>query len=100
VGNERLDTSALVPMPFLEIEGLFGPFTVGANVSAMAADLGDADGSYFDSEAYVRWAVAPNLDFFGGYRYVRLDGDGIASGRAFDAEFDVQGYFFGVGLVF
>lgn len=100
VGREELDTTVLVPMPFLELEGLFGPFTLGGNISAMKADLGDADGRYLDAEAYARWSVAPNLDFFGGYRFVRLDGSGIASGRAFDADMDVHGYFFGVGFVF
>lgn len=100
LGFEEIDTSSLVPMPFVELEGLFGSLTIGANVAGMVANLGDADGRFLDTEAYVRWTAAKSLDFFGGYRYVSIDGSGTASGRDFKADFDVQGYFFGIGLAF
>lgn len=99
-GREEVDSSVLVPMPFAELEGLFGPFTVGVNGAVMSADLGDAGGRYLDTEAYVRWSAAPDFDFFAGYRYCVIDVYGQASSRDFDADVDIRGYFFGAGIRF
>lgn len=99
-GREEVETDVLVPMPFLELEGLFDRFTVGANVALMSADLGDGSGRYLDVEGYVRWAAAKDFDFFAGYRYVVLDAYGRASDRDFDADVDVEGLFFGAGIRF
>jgi hypothetical protein len=99
-GREQVETDVLVPMPFLEGELLFGTLTIGANAALMSADLGDANGRYLDVEGYVRWAAAPDFDFFSGYRYMVLDAFGRASSRDFDADVDLQGFFFGAGVRF
>lgn len=99
-GREEVQTDVLVPMPFAEIEGLFGSFTIGANGAVMVADLGDAGGRYLDVEGYVRWSLAKDFDIFGGYRYLVLDCYGQASSRDFDADVDIHGYFFGAGIRF
>jgi hypothetical protein len=100
LGREVVETDVLAPMPFLELEGLFGSFTIGANGALMSADLGDGSGRYLDLEGYVRWSAAKDFDFFGGYRYVVLDAAGRASDRDFDADVDVDGFFFGAGIRF
>jgi hypothetical protein len=99
-GREEVQTDVLAPMPFAEVEGLFGAFTVGVNGAVIAADLGDGSGRYLDVEAYARWSAAKDFDFFGGYRYVVLDAYGRATSRDFDADVDVQGFFFGAGIRF
>jgi hypothetical protein len=100
VGRESVATSVLVPMPFAEVEGLFGDLTVGANCALMSADLGDASGRYLDVEGYARWQITKEFDVLAGYRYLVLDAYGIASDRYFDADIDVRGYFFGAGVRF
>jgi hypothetical protein len=100
IGNEQVQTEVLVPMPFVEAEGLFGAFTIGGNFGFMSADLGDGSGIYIDTEAYVRWTGPKGFDLFGGYRYLSIDAAGTAQGRAFDSDIDVQGFFFGAGLRF
>jgi hypothetical protein len=99
-GREEVETDVVVPMPFLELEGLFGSLTIGANVALMSADLGDGSGRYLDAEGYVRWSAAKDFDFFAGYRYVVLDAYGRATSRDFDADVDVEGLFFGAGIRF
>lgn len=100
VTRESVFTDVLVPMPYLEIEGMLGPLTAGANFGLMSADLGDASGRYLDTEAYLRWQANDQFDFLVGYRYLVLDGAGSASSRDFDADVDVQGLFVGGGVRF
>jgi hypothetical protein len=98
LGRESLDTSVLVPMPCAEVEGYFGPVTLGANAGLMSADLGDGNGRYIDAETYVKVRPHSRFDLLLGYRYVLLDGYGRASGRDFDAEIDMQAIFIGGGI--
>ncbi len=100
VGREEVTSSVLAPMPFVEVEGLFGSLTVGANAALMSADLGDASGRYLDVEGYARWQVTKEFDVMAGYRYLVLDAYGVATDRDFDADVDVHGYFFGAGVKF
>lgn len=99
-GREEVETDVLVPMPFVEGEFLLGSLTFGANAAVMAADLGDAAGRYLDVEGYARWSAAKDFDFFAGYRYMVLDAYGQATSRDFDADVDVEGFFFGAGIRF
>lgn len=99
-GREEVETSVLVPMPFVEGELFFEQFTLGANFGVMGADLGDASGRYLDTEAYVQWQVNKDFDLLVGYRYLVLDGYGRASDRDFDADLDLQGVFFTAGVRF
>lgn len=100
IGREEVVTDVVVPMPFVEVEGLFGPLTIGANAGIMGADLGDGSGRYWDMEAYGRLQATKNFDLMAGYRYLLLDAYGTASDRDFDADVDVQGVFFTAGIKF
>jgi len=99
-GREDVTTEVWVPMPYLEVEGFWEDFTVGANMGIMAADLGDANGRYWDIEAYAHWAINHDYDVKLGYRYILLDGYGRASSRDFDADVDVQGLYLSAGIRF
>ncbi|MBX3463959.1 MAG: hypothetical protein KF830_12375 [Planctomycetes bacterium] len=99
-GREAVETSVLVPMPYAEVEGYLGPLVAGANAGVMSADLGDGKGRYLDIEAYLRWQATEQFDVLAGYRYVALDSYGRASSRDFDADVEIQGFFFGGGVKF
>ena len=97
--REKVSTEVIVPMPYVEVEGLWDEFRAGISMGLMSADLGDANGRYIDLEAYVNY-VDDNYDVKLGYRYLLLDGYGRASSRDFDADVDVQGLFLTAGLCF
>ncbi len=98
--RESVQTSVLVPMPYVEVEGFLGPVTAGVNAGAMSADLGDANGRYVDAEGYLRWQAVDDFDVMVGYRYLVMDAAGNASGRDFDADLYLQGFFVGGGVRF
>jgi hypothetical protein len=100
VGREAVSTDVLVPMPFVELELLLGPVTIGANAAIMGADIRDASGRYWDMEGNVRWQATKQFDLMAGYRYVLLDAYGTATSRDFDADVDVQGVFITAGIKF
>lgn len=100
VGRESVQTDVLVPMPYFEVEGLFGSLSAGGNLGFMSADLGDANGRYIDTELYLRWQALEQIDFMGGYRYLIMDSAGRATSRDFDAEVEVQGFFVSGGVRF
>ncbi|HEX6813395.1 MAG TPA: hypothetical protein VF384_17385 [Planctomycetota bacterium] len=102
-GREEVQTDALVPMPFIEVEGFRGPFTGGFNAGIMALDVGDGSGRYWDAEVYLKLQGEIDravCDVMVGYRYILLDAYGEASGRDFDADVDVQGVFVSAGIKF
>jgi len=99
--REEVETSIIVPMPYVEGELFFGPLIIGGDAAIMAGDFGDGSGRYGDVEAYVK--VRPENALFelvAGYRYVLLDAYGTASSRDFDADVDFRGFFFGGGIRF
>ncbi|MEO6593331.1 MAG: hypothetical protein ABIP94_01100, partial [Planctomycetota bacterium] len=98
--RESVKTSVIVPMPFIEVEGFYGDFTLGVNGGWMSADLGDANGIYWDMEGYAKWQATEKFDLLVGYRNIRMDSSGRASSRDFDADLDVQGFFVGGGIRF
>jgi hypothetical protein len=100
IGREQVNTDVLLPMPFVELEGMVGPLTVGVNAAIMALDFRDASGRYFDLEGYARLQATKHLDVMAGYRYVLLDAYGKATARDFDADVDIQGLFVTVGVTF
>ncbi len=100
LGSESVTTDVIVPMPYVEAELFLGDFSVGGNFAAMGADLGDGSGRYFDTAFTGRWQVLPEFDLFAGYRYLLLDAYGNASGRDFDSDIEIQGWFFGGGIRF
>lgn len=99
-GRESVETSAVVPMPFVEAEWFWHDLTVGANLGVMSADLGDANGRYVDFEAYGNWQLDESWGLRAGYRYLVLDGYGRATSRDFDADVDMQGLFVSAGVRF
>jgi hypothetical protein len=99
-GREEVETSILVPMPYFEGELFFGPVLVGADAGFMGGDFGDGDGNFLDAEGYVKVRPTPDFEIFGGYRYIVLDAFGNASGRDFDADLDIAGFFLGGGIRF
>ena len=100
LGRETVDTQGFVPMPFGEVETMWGSFTFGANAGIMAVDLGDAEGLWFDAEAYARWQLTPRFDVMGGVRYLLFDVEGRAEDRDFEADMDFQGLFLTAGIAF
>ncbi|MEZ6038634.1 MAG: hypothetical protein R3F29_14220 [Planctomycetota bacterium] len=98
--RESVETSVLVPMPFVEGELFFDTLSIGANLGIMSADLGDANGRYWDFDSWARWQFDDRFDVMAGYRYLLLDGFGRASDRDFDADVDVQGIYLTAGIKF
>ncbi|MBZ0151807.1 MAG: hypothetical protein K8J09_09770 [Planctomycetes bacterium] len=99
-GYEQVNTQILMPMPFVEAELYYGGFTGGVNASLMGGEIRDASGRYWDIEAYGKLQLGEKFEVLGGYRYVLLDAYGVATGRDFDADLDIQGWFFGAGIKF
>ena len=99
-GREQVQTDLVIPMPFAEVEAFLGPVTFGVNGAIMAADWRDADGRYADTEAFVRYQATAEIDLIAGYRYLLMDANGTATSRDFDADIEVQGWFFGGGIRF
>ncbi|MCR9244381.1 MAG: hypothetical protein NXI31_05070 [bacterium] len=97
---DEVQTDVVVPMPFAEIEARLGDVTLGANAGVMSADLGDANGRYWDVEAMARWQINDTIQVLGGYRYILMDAFGTASSRDFDADVDLHGWFIGGGVRF
>lgn len=99
-GREEVTSEVFVPMPYVEAEAYWKDFTFGANFAVMAGDLGDANGRYWDFEAYTNYAINQKYDIKASYRYILLDGYGRASSRDFDADVDVQGLAITAGVRF
>ena len=99
-GRESVRTDLVIPMAFAEVEGFFGPVTLGANAALMAGNWRDADGRYLDAEGFARVQVVDEVDLIAGYRYLVLDANGTATSRDFDADITVQGWFIGGGIRF
>jgi hypothetical protein len=100
IGFESLVTDVLVPMPFVEFETYFSDFTLGVNGGVMVANLGDGEVTCADLEAYTRYQLTNEIDLLAGYRYMMIDGEGVAEDRDFQADMAVQGWFVGGGLRF
>lgn len=98
--ENRVNTDVLVPEVYFEAEYDFGWLTLGGNIGYMDAHLRDADGRYLDVEALARVRPTREFEIIGGYRYLLLDADGIASDRRFDADVTLTGWFLGFGVRF
>ncbi|MFO1076489.1 MAG: hypothetical protein U1E73_02045 [Planctomycetota bacterium] len=98
--REAVDTTVLTPMPYADLEFFYGPVAFDLNAGIMSADLGDANGRYFDLEATGRWQATDGFDVLGGYRMIVADVAGRASDRDFDADLYFQGWFLSGGVRF
>lgn len=100
-GSEKVATDVLVPQPFLDGEIDIGTIiALQANAGLMSANLGDANGRYWDVEALVTCKPAPGFELIAGYRYILLNASGTATGRDFDANLDIRGFLLGGGIRF
>jgi hypothetical protein len=97
---ERLKASLMLPMPCIDAEVDLGPVSFCANLGAFEIDMGDADGQYFDAEAFARWEPMMSIEVIAGYRSMSFDSNGEADGREFDADFKITGWFLGGGIAF
>ena len=97
---ETIETLSPVPMVFLQTELDLEVVSAVAEVGAMNIDLDDADGTWWDIEAYVRVHPWTGFHLLAGYRFIDQDTQGTADGAPFDADLDVQGWIVGGGIVF
>ena len=99
-GREFLETDGFMPMPYFEAEAFLHDLTFGAAGGIMYGDWGDAKGRYWDFDLYTIWNLSDRFDVRGGYRYIVLDGDGRASSRDFDSDWNIQGFYLTFGALF
>lgn len=97
---ERIDVLAPIPMVFLQSELTFGPVSLWGEGGWMSIDLGDGDGTYWDFDGMLRVRPHESIVLFGGYRYIDIEGDGIADGRRFEADLQLDGWYVGGGISF
>ncbi|MBM4061083.1 MAG: hypothetical protein FJ265_08305 [Planctomycetes bacterium] len=99
--REEVETDVLVPMPFVDAEVYLGDVvTIGGNAGLMVSELRDADGRFWDVEAWARLQATKEIEFLVGYRFLLMDAHGIASSRDFDSDLTLQGLFVGGGITF
>lgn len=99
-GREQVNTSVLLPVPYVDAELSAGPLTAGANLGIIAGDFGDANGRYWDFDGYLKFRPDQRFDLTVGYRYLLLDSFGRASSRDFRADIDLQGIYLTAGIRF
>ncbi len=100
LARESVRSDVLVPMPYVRAgftdKGMTGTLAFGG----MGGDLGDGDGTWLDFEAMLSYRVTRWFEVLGGYRWARIDGDGVVDGRAYIGDFDLSGWFVGGALHF
>ncbi|MCY2955850.1 MAG: hypothetical protein NT107_02310 [Planctomycetota bacterium] len=99
-GFERINSISVAPMPCLETELDLGNFSLGASGGGIKLNYSDADMIYWDAEAHLRFVPIAQTELILGYRYIKLDGNGVADGRDFESDFVVSGLFVGGGIHF
>ena len=97
---ERVAVSVPMPMLFLEGEVELGSFRGEVEAGWMSLDVGTFDSTFYDLDARVNWVPTAAMELFGGYRWVTLESDGRADGQLFDANLELEGFYFGGGLRF
>lgn len=97
---EKLSADFWTPMPCIDAELDLGSVSVCLNVGAFDLDLGDADGNYYDAEAFLRWEPLLGFELIGGWRSMSIDANGRADDRDFRTDVDVNGWFVGGGISF
>ena len=100
VTSESLETTVAVPMLYAQAGANLGVAELALEAGWMSLDFDDARGTYWDLEANLFVSVAPHVELVAGYRFISIDGDGIADGRRFDADIELRGWFIGGGISF
>ncbi|MEM7202619.1 MAG: hypothetical protein AAF628_20290 [Planctomycetota bacterium] len=98
--RESLESDVLVPMPFVRAHLTEGIVTGDVSIGGMGGDFGDGDGVWIDFESMLRVRPTSMIEFFGGYRWLRIDGDGVVDRHAYLADFEISGWFVGGAIHF
>lgn len=100
VASEEVDI--LAPVPMIYLQGSIGTGIIALDLEGgwMKADLNDIDAEFLDLEAMLRLKIGKGVELLGGYRYIRIDGEGIADGRRFETDLQLNGWFAGAGYNF
>ena len=94
-GFEEVENDVLVPVVDLLTGFDLGPVSLMAEASWMDADLGDADGTYWDLDGLLRVRASDRFALFGGYRWIKLDANGLADSRNYESNLEVSGWYAG-----
>lgn len=97
---ENLEVDIPMPMLFLEGEVDLGDVQGELELGGTSLDVGSFDGTFIDLDARVRYTGFGALELFGGYRWISIDADGTADGQRFDANLELEGFYFGGGVHF
>jgi hypothetical protein len=98
--SEKIDV--LVPAPLAFVRGsvdLYGIALVG-EAGYMKLSVDQVDGEFLDLETWAEVRVTPSLFVFGGYRYIKIKGDGIVDNQDFSTDLDINGFMLGGGFRF
>lgn len=99
--TEDLEVLAPVPMGFLRVGadlGIVGIVAEGGYITIPEID--DYEGTFWDAELMVEVRPTPLLHVFAGYRYMKIEAEGIADDQAFDVNIDISGWMAGGGIRF
>jgi len=100
VAFEEVDTAVIAPMPYLEAGVDLEHVSFLVDAGLIAADIRDAAGRFWDVEALARVRAGATVEVLAGFRYLLIDAHGTATGRDFDADIEVVGWFIGGGVRF
>ncbi len=98
--RETVHSTVIVPMPLLRAELQEGMVIAFAELGAMGGDFGDGQAVWVDLETGLRVRPWPALELFGGYRWIRNDGDGVVGNQAYAADLEVAAWFVGAAVHF
>ncbi len=96
--EEDIEVLAPIPMVFVQAEVDLGSLDFVLDVGAIDIDVGDAEGTFIDVEAVLRYSVMKNFEIFGGYRWISLDAEGKDDTQSFAADLTIQGWMLGGGI--
>ena len=100
VGFEQVENDVLVPIADLLIGAKLGGVELSAEGAWMDADLGDADGTYWDLDGTLTVRPSEKFSLFAGYRWIKMDANGIADSRAYESNIEISGWYVGGELTF
>ena len=100
VGFEQVENDVLVPIADLLVGVNLGGVEVSAEGAWMDADLGDADGTYWDLDGMLKVRPSEKFSLFAGYRWIKMDANGLADSRQYESNIEVSGWYVGGELTF
>lgn len=99
--TEDLEVLAPVPLGFLRVAadlGVVGVVAEGGYITIPEID--DYEGTFWDAELMVEVRPTPLLHLFAGYRYMKIEAEGLADDQSFDVNLDISGWMAGGGIRF